>query len=528
MLKYFKTFPRLYLNYHLLILLSSAFIVFCLNHFFNTTFNTTAHQVGFDYLVWLNGVIHILILALAFEIISLRLSVKYVIGIVLLLCSVCGFYMDSLGVAFDEDIIQSIFETHIDEAFDLMSFGLIKYILLFGVFPIVLLTFIKLKKKPFVRAFTQKIVFIIILSMLIGGSYGLWGKDIVFVFKAQKKLEKILNPIAPIRSLFLYIQHSQEKQSFVPTLIAKDATLAKEIPPQIVVFVIGESARSANFALNGYVKPTNPYTNTLNVISFKEFYSCGVITAISVPCMLTNYTQETYTNRNLSLYINNILDIAQSVGYEVWYLGNNGGKCVGGCDRNIKHTIIYPTDSLDSVMLPDIKNIIANAHKMRQNTFIVVHQYGSHGASYSKRYPPDWTRFTPVCEEKELSKCTYEEIINAYDNSLVYSDWILAQMIENLQKVDDMRSMLWYVSDHGESLGELGQYMHGGLGYTLAPKYQKHIPSIMWFSTGWENAPAKARERINHHLSHDYVFHTLLHILGIHTQDYQQALDIMP
>ena len=88
--------------------------------------------------------------------------------------------------------------------------------------------------------------------------------------------------------------------------------------------------------------------------------------------------------------------------------------------------------------------------------------------------------------------------------------------------------MLWYVSDHGESLGELGQYMHGGLGYNLAPKYQKHIPSIMWFSTGWENAPAKARERINHHLSHDYVFHTLLHILGIHTQDYQQALDIMP
>ncbi len=122
--------------------------------------------MGFDYLVWLNGVIHILILALAFEIISLRLSVKYVIGIVLLLCSVCGFYMDSLGVAFDEDIIQSIFETHIDEAFDLMSFGLIKYILLFGVFPIVLLTFIKLKKKPFVRAFTQKIVFIIILSIM--------------------------------------------------------------------------------------------------------------------------------------------------------------------------------------------------------------------------------------------------------------------------------------------------------------------------------------------------------------------------
>lgn len=525
MQKYFKKLPQFSLNYHFLILLSSAFIVFCLNNFFNTAFNTIAHQVGFDYLVWLNGAIHTLILALAFEIISLRLSVKYVIGIVLLLCSVCGFYMDSLGVAFDGDIIQSIFETHIDEAFDLINFGLVQHIVLFGVIPIVLLIFIKVKKVPFVRAFFQKLILICILSALIGGSYGLWGKDIVFVFKAQKKLENMLNPISPLRSLFLYVQHLQEKD-FVPTLIAQDAHLM-QIPPQIVVLVIGESARSANFALNGYTKPTNPYTSALDMISFKKFYSCGVVTAISVPCMLTNYTRETYTHRNLSLYINNILDIAQSVGYEVWYLGNNGGKCVGGCDRNIKHTLLYPSDSFDGVMLPDIQKIIAEAQKKQRNTFIVAHQYGSHGASYHKRYPQDWTRFTPVCKQNELSKCTYEEIVNAYDNSLVYSDWVLAQIIENLKKLT-MRSMLWYVSDHGESLGELGQYMHGGLGYSLSPEHQKHIPSMMWFSAGWERFPNAAKARVNDHLSHDYVFHTLLHILGIQTKDYQSTLDIMP
>lgn len=333
------------------------------------------------------------------------------------------------------------------------------------------------------------------------------------------------NPIAPIRSTILYIQNSQERQ-FTPILIAQDAHLAANTPPQIVLLVIGESARSANFSLNGYPKPTNPYTESLNVISFKDFYSCGVITAISVPCMLTHYTHKTYTHRNLSLYVNNILDIAQSVGYEVWYLGNNGGKCIGGCDRNIAHKILYPTDSFDGVILPDIQHIIQNAQKRQKHIFIIAHQYGSHGASYVNRYPVDFTYFTPVCTHKELSKCDYEEIVNAYDNTLRYGDWVLAQMIHILQK-SSMRSMLWYVSDHGESLGELGQYMHGGLGYNLAPKYQKHIPSIMWFSTQWGQLPNLALNHINTTLNHDYVFHTLLHILGIQTQDYDENLDIL-
>uniref|UniRef100_UPI00261F9CF1 sulfatase-like hydrolase/transferase n=1 Tax=uncultured Helicobacter sp. TaxID=175537 RepID=UPI00261F9CF1 len=124
------------------------------------------------------------------------------------------------------------------------------------------------------------------------------------------------------------------------------------------------------------------------------------------------------------------------------------------------------------------------------------------------------------------SKCDYEEIVNAYDNTLRYGDWVLAQMIHILQK-SSMRSMLWYVSDHGESLGELGQYMHGGLGYNLAPKHQKHIPSIMWFSTQWGQLPNLALNHINTTLNHDYVFHTLLHILGIQTQDYDENLDIL-
>lgn len=510
----------------------SAYIVLCLNYSFHKTFDNVALQAGFAYLVWAKYIVHIAILALIFEILSLRLSVKYIVIFVLLLCSVCGFYMESLGVVFDEDIIQSVFETHTDEALDMVSFGLIAYVLFFGVLPSVLVFFIKIKHFNLMKALREKLLFIVVLAIIIGGSYATMGRDITFVFKEQKILGDMPNPIAPIRSFVLYIQHSKER-NFTPMLVAKDAVLSVDAPKEIVLFVIGESARSANFSLNGYTKETNPYTKALNVISFREFYSCGVITAIAVPCMLTHYTRETYTHRNLSLYVNNILDIAQSVGYDVWYLGNNGGKCVGGCDRNIRNTLLYPTDSLDGVMLKDIDQIVKKAKQNNRNTFIVIHGYGSHGASYTSRYPKEFERFTPVCKQKELSKCTNEEISNAYDNSLLYTDWVLAQMIGMLKADSNggdsslMRSMLWYVSDHGESLGELGLYMHGGLGYTFAPKYQKHIPSIMWFSQSWGEIPHLARKSVLQELSQDYVFHTLLHILNIQTQDYDKNLDIL-
>lgn len=539
-----KSFNKISLsiNYHFLIILVSAYITLCLNHSFYEVFDRLARGANFGYLVWVKYFIYTAILALAFEILSVRLSVKYILSFIVLLSSVCGFYMESLGVVFDEDIIQSVFETHFGEALDMVSFGLVVHVLIFGVLPCVGVFYTQLKRPTLMRALRQKLVCMLALLALVGGSYMLVGKDIVFVFKSksQKSLENILNPISPIRSLVQYWQHSKE-QDFQHILVAQDAKLADSTPPQVVVFFIGESARSANFSLNGYARETNPYTESIRdraksggadseaLISFKNFYSCGVITAISVPCMLTHYTRETYVHRNLSLYVNNILDIAQSVGYDVWYLGNNSGRCVGGCDRNIHHKIFYPSDSVDGVMLSDMKDIIKKARHNKQNTFIIVHGYGSHGASYASRYPKEFERFLPVCKQKELSKCTSTEIVNAYDNSLLYTDWVLAQIVEVLQEdlaQSPMRSMLWYVSDHGESLGEYGQYMHGGLGYTLAPEVQKHIPSILWFSKGWGELPRLAKAREDKNLSHDYIFHTLLHILGVQTRDYDKNLDI--
>ncbi|WP_334095216.1 phosphoethanolamine transferase [Helicobacter typhlonius] len=521
----FKKLFFSHINYHWVTLCGAIFLAFYLNDTFNATFDRLATQAGFIYLLYCGKIVHIFFLMLGLEILCLRFSIKFVLGFILLLSSVCGFYMDSLGVVIDEDIIQSVIETHTDEAMDMISVGLVSYVLFFGVLPCLLLALLRFKKQRFIESFAQKSIILITLGVLIALSYVACGKDIVFVFKKQKSLASMPNPIAPIRSTILYIQN-QVEQDFTPIFVAQDAHLKADLPPQIVLFFIGESTRSANFSLNGYKKLTNPYTSALKVISFSDFYSCGVITAISVPCMLTHYTHKTYTHRNLSLYTNNILDIAKDVGYDVWYLGNNGGKCVGGCDRNIEHSILYPSDSLDGAMLPDVKRIIEKAQKTKQNTFIIAHGYGSHGASYALRYPPDFEHFNPVCKQKELSKCSYEEIVNTYDNSILYNDWVLSQMIQMLNNTN-MRTMLWYVSDHGESLGELGQYMHGGLGYTLAPEYQKHIPSIMWFNNQWGDVPTSALNKKDTQLNHDYIFHTLLHLLGIETKDYDKNLDIL-
>ncbi|WP_180763023.1 sulfatase-like hydrolase/transferase [Helicobacter sp. 11S02596-1] len=294
--------------------------------------------------------------------------------------------------------------------------------------------------------------------------------------------------------------------------------------PKIFVLVIGESARAANFSLNGYVRDTNPYMAKLDtLVNFTNFYSCGVITAISIPCMLTNYTHQTYKSRNQSLYIDNILDIAQRAGYQTYWISNNGGGCMGDVCARIGNVSYYNDGRLDGAMLPEIEGLIKNA---KRDLFIVVNLHGSHGASYYERYPKDFEIFSPVCRDKELQKCSHQSIVNAYDNSLVYTDYFLYQIVLALDKNKKSSVGMWYLSDHGESLGEYGQYMHGGLPYALSPDVQKHIPSMIWLGRGFEKDYKKLLANKDKPLNQDYLFDTLLDLLDIQTKDYQKELDI--
>lgn len=482
---------------------------------------------------WLKSSIFLatfLLLLTMLEILIFRAYAKSLLCVFFVVAGVCSYFLDSLHISFSASIIDSFLQTNPREASDFLSPSFALHFGIFVALPLVILCalhFIAKRHNKTLTPKSHKPKILLTLLASIALLYALQGTRIVDVFREQRLLF-VLNPFAPIRaSIDLAIDRATTPSHY--THLGEDATTNAKA--KLFVLVIGESARAANFPYSGYERDTTPHTAKVkNLVYFSDFTSCGVITAISVPCLLTHYPRKSYTHRNLSLYSDSVLDIAKKAGYEVYWVSNNGGECIGGvCARLDKEKVIYFNQSgqLDADMLPTIKSIIAKNTLAKSNTLLVVQLQGSHGARYDLRYPKEFEIFSPVCANNELSQCQKSHIQNAYDNSLIYTDFVLASIISLLNHREQERAdiALWYMSDHGESLGEYGQYMHGGFPYSLAPQVQKQIPSFLWFKSN----PAltqKLQSIKNKPYSHDFVFHTLLGLLEINTKDYDKDLDI--
>jgi lipid A ethanolaminephosphotransferase len=158
---------------------------------------------------------------------------------------------------------------------------------------------------------------------------------------------------------------------------------------------------------------------------------------------------------------------------------------------------------------------------------IVLHQMGNHGPAYYKRYPQEFERHTPACQSNQLESCAREEIVNAYDNAVMYSDYFLFEVIEFLKPYDgEFSTGMFYMADHGESLGEMGLYLHG-LPYALAPEAQTHVASFLWLGAMDANDDKSLKARAREPLSHDNYFHTVLGMMDVETAIYDPALDIV-
>jgi lipid A ethanolaminephosphotransferase len=160
--------------------------------------------------------------------------------------------------------------------------------------------------------------------------------------------------------------------------------------------------------------------------------------------------------------------------------------------------------------------------------FIVLHQMGNHGPAYYKRYPKSFEKFTPVCETSQLEECSKEAIDNAYDNAILYTDYFLSRVIALLKNNSAaFETSMLYVSDHGESLGENGLYLHG-LPYFLAPDTQTQIPVIMWFGENYDEIDNESlRLKRNNSYSHDNLFHTILGLMEVQSEVYNNDMDIV-
>jgi lipid A ethanolaminephosphotransferase len=316
-------------------------------------------------------------------------------------------------------------------------------------------------------------------------------------------------------------------------VIGKDALITQHDEDlELVILVVGETARSDHFSLNGYTRDTNPLLAREKVASFRNVWACGTSTAISVPCMFSIYDQDGYS-KSKAARTENVLDILQRAGVSVLWLDNNSdskGVALRVPYQSYKSPDINPecdSECRDLGMLSNLQEHI-DAHP-DGDLLIVLHQMGNHGPAYYKRYPAEFERYTPVCQTNELAQCDRQSIDNTYDNAILYTDYFLSQVIELLKRnAKQFEAAMFYVSDHGESLGENNLYLHG-LPNLLAPDTQKHVPMIFWYSDSFLEDGISVdllRDQLDEKLSHDNVFHTLLGLFEVETGVYDPKRDL--
>ncbi len=462
---------------------------------------------------------------------------KPIVIVILIVASVISFFMDNYGVIVDVSMIQNIVETDSKEALELLSSNLVWHIMLVGLLPALCLSRIDIQYQSFFKELGTRLIVMLLISSALGGIIFTYYKDFSLIDRNNRSLRYFVNPNYPIYALSKYINRSLNPETTVVTEIGKDAQQLSSWKSRgkksIVVIVVGETARAQNFSLNGYAKNTNPQLSQENIINFPDTHSCGTATAESVPCMFSDFGRSDYSDSKAKHY-QNLLDVLTHAGINVLWRDNNSG-CKGVCDRVANESMEKLTlpafcndqECFDEILLQGLQEKIA---RFNNDGVIVLHQKGSHGPAYYQRYPENFKKFVPECATNQVQDCPREQIINAYDNSILYTDYFLSQVIHFLQKNSSQyNTVLLYMSDHGESLGENGIYLHG-LPYKIAPDEQIHIPFIMWlspeFASSFNIDTACLKQHSNEAYSHDNLFHSVLGMLDIQTGEYDAELDI--
>jgi len=460
-----------------------------------------------------------------------KYTLKPVLILILMISASASYYMDTFNVVINDDMIDNIFQTNIDEASDLITLKFILYLLFLGIVPSIFIYKLKISYKPAINEFISRLKLFSLSFTVIIAVVLIFGNYYASFFREHKSLRFYANPSYYLYSIGKYIGRSIKSENVPLKKIALDVIIpSTDTHRELVIFVVGETARADRFSLNGYKKETNPYLKKENVISFKHVSSCGTSTSYSVPCMFSIYDRDSY-EKSKANNTENVLDVIKRAGGNVIWLDNNSdSKGVATRIEYINYRIpenntICDIECRDEGMLVNLQSYIDNHPK--GDIFIVLHQMGNHGPAYYKRYPAKFEKFKPSCKTNQLENCTEEEVNNSYDNAILYTDYFLSKTINLLKDNNDkFESSLIYMSDHGESLGEKGLYLHG-LPYFIAPKEQTHIPAIMWFSQSFDLDIELLKTKVNNEYSHDNLFHTILGLLEIETGVYIKELDII-
>ncbi|HHH3395004.1 TPA: phosphoethanolamine transferase EptA [Klebsiella aerogenes] len=464
---------------------------------------------------------------------------RVVISLFILLSASAQYFIWTYGVVIDRSMIANIFDTTPAESFALLSTQMVIVLGLSGLLMVLVAWWIKVRRPAsFWRGTAMRLLNIAISALLIVLVAALFYKDYASVFRNNKELVKSLSPSNSIVALNSWYAHN--RMDNLPLVkIGEDAkqkaVMHNGARKNLTIVVLGETSRAENFSLGGYDRETNPRLKQDDVVYFPKTTSCGTATAVSVPCMFSNMPRAHY-DEELAHHQEGVLDILQRAGVQVLWNDNDGG-CKGACDRvphqNVTNLNLsgecIDGECYDDVLFHNLDSYIDN---LQQDGIIVLHTIGSHGPTYYNRYPAEFKKFTPTCDTNEIQSCTQQQLTNTYDNTILYVDYVVDKAIKLLQsKQDKFTTSLVYLSDHGESLGEDGVYLHG-LPYSIAPDTQKHVPMLLWLSPDYQqrygvSSQCLQQQAKTNDYSQDNLFSTLLGLLGVNSREYQAKDDLL-
>ena len=464
---------------------------------------------------------------------------RVVISLFILLSASAQYFIWTFGVVIDRSMIANIFDTTPAESFALLSTQMVIVLGLSGLLMVLVAWWIKVRRPAsFWRGAAMRLLNLAVSALLIVLVAALFYKDYASVFRNNKELVKSLSPSNSIVALNSWYAHN--RMDNLPLVkIGEDAkqkaVMHNGARKNLTIVVLGETSRAENFSLGGYDRETNPRLKQDDVVYFPKTTSCGTATAVSVPCMFSNMPRAHY-DEELAHHQEGVLDILQRAGVQVLWNDNDGG-CKGACDRvphqNVTNLNLsgecIDGECYDDVLFHNLDSYIDN---LQQDGIIVLHTIGSHGPTYYNRYPAEFKKFTPTCDTNEIQSCTQQQLTNTYDNTILYVDYVVDKAIKLLQsKQDKFTTSLVYLSDHGESLGEDGVYLHG-LPYSIAPDTQKHVPMLLWLSPDYQqrygvSSQCLQQQAKTNDYSQDNLFSTLLGLLGVDSREYQAKDDLL-
>jgi len=459
-------------------------------------------------------------------------TIKAVLIALLMASSCSSYFMDSYNTIIDEAMIQNIMQTNMAESLELASLKLVGYFVVLGLLPSVFVYRAKIVFRSGTQELLARLKLFSLTLLTVLAAVLVFSDFYSSFFREHKPLRYYSNPGYYVYSGIKYVGRFFKSKSRPLQQIGLDAKrVAPDRRRRLVLFVVGESARADRFSLNGYERPTNALLQQEQVLSFRNFWACGTSTAISVPCMFSQDGRSTFDDET-ARSTENVLDVLRHAGVTVLWRDNNSDS-KGVAERlpyqnyrSPERNPLCDSECRDEGMLKGLQAFIDAQEG--DDLFIVLHQMGNHGPAYYRRYPPEFERFRPVCRTNQLEACSREALNKAYDNAIVYTDYFLSKAIALLKQNQEVfETALFYVSDHGESLGEKGLYLHG-LPYFIAPEAQRKIPVILWFGEGFEEIKRRLlwRQR-DEPYSHDHVFHTILGLMNIQTRVYDPGLDLL-